>query len=119
MAFASGQEQAANGNTPASLVVTDAFKGQRFDSFCSCAVDPLCRAKILVMTQVRTDHEPGLGSIPEHLQGLAYEFGAGVTNHKRHDGEFTQDNLKKGQLHFDRVFIGVCFIHDRDLPTAK
>jgi hypothetical protein len=44
---------------------------------------------------------------PHRLQHLGHFVGRGIAHGQRHQGERVEHRLQKGQLHFQRVFLGV------------
>ena len=73
------------------------------------------RFVIVVMAQVRADHNAGFGPAPERVEHLADLAVGGVADQQRDERERFENGLQKGQMHLQAVFAPVRFIQEVDL----
>ena len=85
------------------------------DVLAGVAVDPVGVGIRQEVREVGTDDDQRFRASPEQVENLRDGLRRGMANGQRDDGEGVEDALKEGQMHFQRVFLGVSGVAENDL----
>jgi hypothetical protein len=107
-------DQAVDRQRAAGLLETgELFQGQ--DVIGRGMVDLLRFGIAVEMREVGADHDQGFRPAPEPGDDLGDFRGAGLAHRQRHQRELAEHGLQEGQLHFQRMFLGVGRVGGDDL----
>jgi len=100
-------QQSRDRHAPAGGLEVQIVGPQLRDGARGGGVEPTRGLVVVVVAQVRADHDQGLRSAPEPLEHLGYLVGRGLTHAEGSESELAQHPLQKRKLHLQAVLLRV------------
>ena len=100
-------QQATDRPVAAGLPIFQQIAAQGLDRLAGATVENQGLVIGVIMAQIRTDDDQGFRPAPKRGQNLVYRLRRGVADDDRHQIEFVQGALQKGQMDFQAVFPGM------------